>query len=327
MKHDLMLTLYHRMLRIRTVEERIKQEYSERNIRMAVHLSIGQEAVAVGVLSAARPSDGCLSTHRCHAHYLGKGGDLQRMVDELYSLDTGCAHGYGGSMHLFDKQVNLWGSGAIVGGSVPMAVGMGLALKQTGTDNVCVSFAGDGGVDEGVFFESLNLAALLNVPVLFVVENNGYSTITPQALRQAAVDTCAKAHSFGVDSVAVDGNDVVQVHQTSSRLIELMRDDRRPRLIEMKTFRLCAHVGPGSDFGGGRRPEEELEQWTPRDPLRVIAAQIELNLPVHSALLREIQDRVTAEVEAVFESAKQRFEEVNGREKLAAPRPPDPNRV
>lgn len=327
MERDLLLTLYHRMLRIRTVEERIKQEYSSRNIRMAVHLSIGQEAVAVGVLSAAHSSDGCLSTHRCHAHYLGKGGDLQRMVDELYSLDTGCAHGYGGSMHLFDKQVNMWGSGAIVGGSVPMAVGMGLALKQAGTDNICVSFSGDGGVDEGAFFESLNLAALLNVPVLFVVENNGYSTITPQAVRQAAVDVCAKARSFGVDSLVVDGNDVVQAYQTSHHLIEQMRGDRRPRLIEMKTFRLCAHVGPGSDFGDGRRPEEELAQWMPHDPLRVIAAQIEENLPASGALLREIQDQVTAEVKAVFESAKQRFEEANAREQLAAPRPPDPNRV
>ena len=327
MERDLMLTLYHRMLRIRTVEERVKQEYSTRNIRMAVHLSIGQEAVAIGVLSATRFSDGCLSTHRCHAHYLGKGGDLQRMADELYSLDTGCSHGYGGSMHLFDKEAGLWGSGAIVGGSVPMAVGMALALKQAGTDNVCVSFTGDGGVDEGAFFESLNLAALLNVPVLFVVENNGYSTITPQALRQAAVDVCSKARSFGVDSVAVDGNDVLQVYQTSLHLIEQMRADRRPRLIEMKTFRLCAHVGPGSDFGDGRRPEEELAQWTPRDPLRVIVDRIERDIPASSNLLLEIHDQVTAEIGAAFESAKERFDEVNAREKLAAPRPPDPNRV
>ena len=327
MDHDLMLTLYHRMLRIRTVEEHIKNEYPARNIRMAVHLSIGQEAVAVGVLSAGRSSDGCLSTHRCHAHYLGKGGNLQRMIDELYSLDTGCAHGYGGSMHLFDKEVNLWGSGAIVGGSVPMAVGMGLALKQAGTDNICVSFAGDGGVDEGAFFESLNLAALLNVPVLFVVENNGYSTITPQALRQAAVDVCAKARSFGIDSLAVDGNDIVEVYETCHRLIEQMRNDQQPRLVEARTYRLCAHVGPGTDFGSGRRPEEERASWMLRDPLRLFEARIERDVPIGSVRLREIQEQVVEEVGAAFESAKKRFDEVNAREKLAAPRPPDPNRV
>jgi TPP-dependent pyruvate/acetoin dehydrogenase alpha subunit len=327
MGRDLMLMLYQRMYRIRSVEERIKHEYQHRNIRMAVHLSIGQEAVAVGVLAPTRAADCCLSTHRCHAHYLGKQGDLQRMIDELYSLDTGCSHGNGGSMHLFDRQVGMWGSGAIVGGSVPMAVGMGLALKQARTDNVCVSFVGDGGVDEGVFFESLNLAALFNVPVLFVVENNGYSTITSQESRQAAIDVAAKARSFGVDSVSVDGNNVLEVYETCQQVLESIRRDQRPRLIEAVTFRLCAHVGPGTDFGSGRRPEEELERWAPRDPLRLLEQQIEREVRDGVQRLAEIQEQVLAEINGVFETAQRHFNEVNEREKLEAPRPPDPSRV
>jgi TPP-dependent pyruvate/acetoin dehydrogenase alpha subunit len=230
-------------------------------------------------------------------------------------------------MHLFDKQVGMWGSGAIVGGSVPMAVGMGLALKQAQTDNVCISFVGDGGVDEGAFFESLNLAALLNVPVLFVVENNGYSTITPQTLRQATLDVCAKARSFGVDSVSIDGNDVLEVYETCQRTLAAIRHDQRPRLIEAVTFRLCAHVGPGSDFGGGRRPEEELERWLPRDPLRRLEQRVEHEVRDGVQRLHEIQEQVLAEINLVFETTKRHFNEVNEREKLAAPRPPDPSRV
>ncbi len=327
MDRDLLLMLYRRMFRIRNVEERIKHEYQFRNIRMAVHLSIGQEAVAVGVLAPARATDGCLSTHRCHAHYLGKQGDLQRMIDELYSLDTGCSRGYGGSMHLFDKQAGMWGSGAIVGGSVSLAVGMGLALKQARTDDVCIGFVGDGGVDEGAFFESLNLAALLNVPVLFVVENNGYSTITAQELRQAAVDVCAKARSLGVESQSIDGNNVLEVYETCQRVLESIRRDQRPRLIEAVTFRLCAHVGPGSDFGGGRRPEAELERWLPRDPLRLLEQRIEHDVPDSARRLDEIREQVLSEIDVAFETAKRHFDEVNEREKLEAPRPPDPSRV
>jgi 2-oxoisovalerate dehydrogenase E1 component len=204
---------------------------------------------------------------------------------------------------------------------------MGLALKQAQTDNVSISFVGDGGVDEGVFFESLNLAALLNVPVLFIVENNGYSTITSQERRQAAVDVVAKAQSIGVDSVAVDGNNVLEVYETCQQTLESIRRDQRPRLIEAVTFRLCAHVGPGTDFGGGRRPEEELERWIPRDPLRMLEQRIEHEVKDGIQHLHGIQEQVVAEIDLVFETAKRHFDEVNEREKLEAPPPPDPSRV
>jgi len=324
---DTLLMLYRRMFLIRNVEERIKAEYSNRNIRMAVHLSIGQEAVATGVLMATRPTDCCLSTHRCHAHYLGKGGNLQEMVDELFSLETGCSRGYGGSMHLFDKKVNMWGSGAIVGGSIPVAVGMGLALKQARTDDLCVSFMGDGGADEGPFFESLNLAALLNVPVLFVLENNHYSTITPQNRRQAALDTVAKSQALGVEAVSLDGNDVVQVYETCHQVLDHIRASQRPFLIEAVTYRLCAHVGPGSDFGNGRRSEAELAKWLPHEPLGALESRIKQEHLDGAERMSVVQAQVLGEIDAAFESAKRRFDELNARIGLVAPKPPDPSRV
>ena len=321
------LQLYEMMFLIRNVDERIKKEYSSRNIRMAVHLSIGQEAVATGVLMAARRSDCCVSTHRCHAHYLAKGGNLSEMIDEFYSLETGCSRGYGGSMHLFDKKVNMWGSGAIVGGGVPISVGMGLALKQAGTDNVCIGFAGDGGTDEGVFYESLNLAALLRVPILFVVENNGYSTLTPLVKRQASPDVVSKARSFGVDGISVDGNDVIEVYRATQGILDSVRKTCRPFLLEAVTYRLCAHVGPGSDFGAGRRPEAELMEWQTRDPIGLLRKRIEREMPALSLKIAEIEQQVLAKVDTAFEASKSCFEAINARIGLPAPEPPDPSKV
>lgn len=321
------LQLYEMMFLIRSVDERIKKEYSSRNIRMAVHLSIGQEAVATGVLMAARRSDCCVSTHRCHAHYLAKGGNLSKMINELYSLDTGCSRGYGGSMHLFDKKVNMWGSGAIVGGGIPISVGMGLALKQTVSDSICIGFTGDGGTDEGVFYESLNLAALLRVPVLFVVENNGYATLTPQVNRQASPDVVSKARSFGVDGLSIDGNDVVELWGVTQGILDGVRKTCRPFLLEAVTYRLCAHVGPGSDFGVGRRPEAELMEWQSRDPIGLLRKRINLEMPGLSAQIGQIEQEVLAKVDIAFERARRDFEAINARIDLPPPEPPDPSKV
>ena len=319
--------LYERMFLIRGVEERIVQEYSNRNIRMAVHLSIGQEAVATGVLLAARRADCCVSTHRSHAHFLAKGGNLTEMIDELYSLDTGCCHGHGGSMHLFDKKVNLWGSSGIVTGSIPIAVGIGLALKQRGTDNISIGFVGDGGTDEGAFYESLNLAALLKIPVLFVFENNGYSVLTPQAKRQANPDVVSKARSFGVKGISVDGNDVLEVYETARRIIDDMRRNGQPFLLEAITYRLCPHVGPGSDFGNGRRPEEELRAWVKKDPIQRLKVKIQNEYPDLTIQLAKIENQVLERIDRAFEKSKARFAAKNAEVGLVAPKPPSPNQV
>jgi pyruvate dehydrogenase E1 component alpha subunit len=295
---DLLLQLYEMMFLIRSVDERIKEEYSGRNIRMAVHLSIGQEAVATGVLMASRQSDCCISTHRCHAHYLAKGGSLSEMIDEFYSLETGCSRGYGGSMHLFDKKANMWGSGAIVGGGVPISVGMALAL-----------------------------AALLQVPVLFVVENNGYSTLTPQIKRQASPDVVSKARSFGVEGISVDGNDVIEVYRATQLILDRIRKTCRPFLLETITYRLCSHVGPSSDFGAGYRPEAELREWKARDPIISLGQHVKREMPPLYPKIAEIEQQVLARIDAVFDASKSHFEAANARIGLRAPEPPDPSKV
>ena len=294
---------------------------------MAVHLSIGQEAIPTGILLAARKSDCCVSTHRSHAHYLAKGGDLAEMINEFYSLKTGCCHGRGGSMHLFDKKVNLWGSGAIVAGGIPIATGMALALKQQATDDICIGFTGDGGTDEGAFYESLNLAALLTLPVLFVVENNGYSVLTPQAKRQANPDAVATARSFGVESISVDGNDVLEVYETARQIIDEMRRNSQPFLLEAITYRLYPHVGPGSDFGNGGRPEEELLVWMEKEPIQRLKLKIRNQYSDLEPRCAQIEEQVLGRINKAFESAKTRFAIKNAEVGLAAPKPPDPSRV
>lgn len=327
MDDQIVLQLYEMMFLIRSVEERIKKEYTSRNIRMPVHLSIGQEAVAAGVLITARRSDCCLSTHRCHAHYLGKGGNLSEMIDEFYSLEIGCSRGYGGSMHLFDKKVNMWGSSAIVAGVMPISVGIGLALKQAGTDNLCFGFSGDGAADQGVFYESLNMAALLQVPVLFVVENNGYSVLTPQVHRQASPNVVLKARSFGVDGMTVDGNDVIEVYRATQEISEIVRKKYCPFLLEAVTYRLCSHVGPSADFGIGRRPKTELNEWKARDPLGLLRKRIEQEMPNLSPRIVEIEKQVSDKVDRAFQTSEHKFKAINARINLPAPEPPDPSKV
>jgi len=279
------------------------------------------------VLMATRQSDCCVSTHRCHAHYLAKGGDLAAMIDEFYSLESGCSRGLGGSMHLCDVRANMWGSGAIVGGGIPIAVGIGLALKQRDAGNVSIGFSGDGGTDEGSFYESLNLAALLNLPVLFVVENNGYATLTPLAERQKATDIVAKAEAFGVDGFSVDGNDALAVYKATQWILKGIRATSRPFLLEAVTYRMGAHVGPGADFGDGQRPEAERDKWLARDPLALLRAHIAGSVPRIGSRLAEIERGVLAEVDAAFEGSKRRFAAVNTLVGLVAPAPVDARMV
>jgi pyruvate dehydrogenase E1 component alpha subunit len=311
--------LYARMRLIREVEERLRREYASRNIRGPIHLSLGQEAVAAGVLLAARAGDVCVSTHRNHAHYLAKGGSLEGMIDELYGLETGCSGGAAGSMHLFDHRAGMWGSSAIVGGSVPIAVGLALAKKQEGTSDCAIAFSGDGGTDEGSFFESLNLAALLGLPVLFVVEQNELSTNTSFAARQARLDLCAKAEAFGVAVARVDGQDALGVYGVAHALLEAVREEKRPRFLEARTSRLCAHVGPviGPDSPSGPYPDWEAR--VSGEPLRALRARV--------VEPDAIDQDVAARVDRAFERAKAAFEAKNAVMKLVAPPPPNPERV
>ncbi|MFF7095700.1 thiamine pyrophosphate-dependent dehydrogenase E1 component subunit alpha [Streptomyces rubradiris] len=263
------------MVRIRTVEEVLADYYrDEQEMRTPTHFSIGQEATAVGVCSALTVQDLVYSGHRSHAPYLAKGGDLQALVAELYGKQDGCAHGRGGSMHVIDQSVGFAGSAAILGEMISVAVGSAWAFAQAGEARVAVTFFGDGAADEGVFFESLNFAAVHRLPVVFVCENNLYSISSPLAARHAAGTSIhGRAAACGVPSVHVDGNDVFAVHDAARRAVRQAREGGGPVLLELATYRWRAHVGPGDDHDHGYRSLEEIETWKAGCPI-VRAAQV-----------------------------------------------------
>jgi pyruvate dehydrogenase E1 component alpha subunit len=267
--------LYQSMALIRKAEEKIVALYPEQEIRCPTHLSIGQEATAVGVCAALRATDVIYSGHRCHAHYLAKGGDLRAMMAELYGRVTGCARGKGGSMHLVDPAAGAMGASAIVGGSMPLAVGSALAGRLRGRDTVAVAFFGDGATEEGVFHESVSFAALHRLPVLFACENNFYATYSPLPSRQVADNIFERVTPLGVPGVRVDGNDVTAVYRAAAGAVERARRGEGPTLLEMRTYRWRDHVGPNFDIGVGYRAQAELDAWMARDPVAALAQALE----------------------------------------------------
>ena len=257
------------MVRIRRVEETLAQLYPSGEMRTPTHFSIGQEAVAVGVCGALRRDDVVYSGHRCHAHYLAKGGDLHGMVAELYGRETGCARGRGGSVHLNDPDVGVIASSAILGQTMAVAVGTALAFTMDGRDQVAVTFFGDGTVEEGIFHETLNFAVMRQAPVLFVCENNGFSTHTRLEVRQpASVSIHARAASYGMPSRLVDGNDVFAVHAAAREAVAHARRGSGPFFLECTTYRWREHVGPQWDYDKGYRTKAEVDAWIARCPIR-----------------------------------------------------------
>ena len=267
------------MLRIRLVEESIANKYSEQKMRCPTHLSIGQEAIAVGVCSNLTNEDQVLSTHRAHAHYLAKGGCLNSMLAEIYGKVTGCSKGMGGSMHLIDKSVGFMGSTAIVGNTIPVAVGSALAMKIQEKKSIsCICF-GDGATEEGVFYESINFAIIHNLPVLFICENNLYSVYSGLEVRQPKGRKIFEmVRAFGIESIHGDGNNVQQV----SDYVDLARgkilSGNGPQFLEFDTYRWREHCGPNYDNDIGYRKEEEFLEWKKKDPLKDIFENKDLDL-------------------------------------------------
>jgi len=266
--------MYVTMLRIRLFEEQVAGllEQPEPEIRCPCHLCIGEEAVAAGVCASLRPDDYVFSTHRSHGHYIAKGGDLRSLMAEILGRVDGCSRGRGGSMHLADPSIGLPGSSAIVAGTVPVAVGAALAAWIRGTDTVSVAFFGDGATNEGVWYESLNFASLRKLPVLFVCENNLYSTHMHVSSTLADTDISRKASMFDMPGVTVDGNDVLQVYRAARKAIEAARRGEGPTLIEASTYRWRGHVGPNYDIDKGLRSKDELDNWMARCPIKTLAA-------------------------------------------------------
>ena len=269
-----LLELYRQMLRIRTVEEEIANRYGEQKMRCPVHLSIGQEAIAVGVSAALGPGDQAVSTHRCHAHYIAKGGDVVSMLSELMGKATGCCGGRGGSMHLFDLKAGLLLSLPIVAASIPVGVGAALSFKQEKKPNVAVIYLGDASLEEGVYHESANFAALKKLPAIFVCENNLYSVYTNLQDRQPPRPLTDLGRAHGMPTAHIDGNDVAAVYRTAVAAVARARSGNGPTFILADTYRWREHCGPNYDNDFGYRTVAEFNEWRDRDPIARLRSEL-----------------------------------------------------
>ncbi|GII78497.1 pyruvate dehydrogenase E1 component subunit alpha [Sphaerisporangium rufum] len=287
--------MYGTMALIRRFEQAAYRGYEQGEVHGTVHVGIGQEAVAVGMIGALRETDSVLSHHRGHAHALAKGVPPERLMAELYGRSDGVSRGKGGSMHATDLRRGFLGTMAIVGSSIPVATGVALANKVRGRDDVCVAFFGDGAVNQGVLYESLNLAALWRLPVIFVCENNSYAITTAVGDATAGPGVAARAEAFGVQAETIDGQDVLAVREAAERMIEGARAGR-PALVECLTYRFMGH-SRGDPAHGVYRDKEEVELWQRRDPLRVLAEHAGLGDDLAAELTAEARERVRAAVE------------------------------
>ena len=291
--------LYESLYRIRRVEEEVARVYPTDKIKSPVHLSIGQEAVSVGVCEALEPQDIAFGTYRSHALYLAKGGDLKRMIAELYGKDTGAARGKGGSMHLIDRAVGVMGTSAVVGTTIANAVGYAYALKYRRQKKLVVSFMGDGAVDEGVFHESMNFAALKALPIIFICENNYYAIHTHQRLRQPQSNIWERAQAYGMVSERIEGNDVLKIYERVKAAADTLRSGTPgPFFFECMTYRWKEHVGPNEDYNLGYRPRSEAEPWMQDDQVPRIGAL----LP--AATRQSIEAAAEAEIREAFAFAE-----------------------
>lgn len=281
--------LFYQALRIRLVEERVIELYPSDKIQSPVHLSIGQEAVAVGACQSLKPTDPLFCSYRSHAFYLAKGGNLREMFAELCGKITGCCQGKGGSMHLAAPEVGLMGASAVVASTIPHAVGAALAAKLRKSSQVIVAAFGDGATDEGVYHESLNFAALHKLPVIFLCENNGLAVHSKISDRHS-FQILEHASSYGIPTTHLsDGYDFMKVHEVFSGIVADVRASQFPHLIEIGTYRHKEHVGVGEDYEAGYRSREELDRWKSKDPL---IFEQKLVAKYHPPILDEIDDAV-----------------------------------
>jgi len=267
---NILVSLYEIMLKIRKTEELIADLVSRKKILCPCHLYVGQEAIAGGVCANLGSEDYVFSTHRSHGHYLAKGGDTKALLAELFGKVGGCSKGRGGSMHLSAPSIGFPGSSAIVAGTISLAIGAGLAFSLQETKKVSVVFFGDGATNEGVFYESLNFAALRKLPVVFVCENNLYCTHMHISKCLAEVSIFGKAKAFNLSSVQVDGNNVTEIYRVAGDAIRDARNGLGPVLIECLTYRWLGHVGFHDDINKGLRSKEELNYWMRRCPIKIL---------------------------------------------------------
>lgn len=300
LKEQMMHEQFYRSLYlIRRTEEEVAKVYPTDKIKSPVHLSIGQEAVSVGVCEALKPQDVVFGTYRSHALYLAKGGDLKKMIAELYGKATGSAKGKGGSMHLIDLGAHVLGTSAVVGTTIANAIGYAYALKIRRKDAIVVSFMGDGATDEGVFHESLNFAALKALPMIFICENNSYAIHTHQRLRQARTQITERVRAYGIHAERIEDNDVLKIYERVKQAADALRSGQPgPYFFECMTYRWKEHVGPNEDYHLGYRTKEEAEPWIKNDQVPKIGALVD------PAKRKEIEAGVEADVREAFAFAE-----------------------
>ncbi len=299
-----LLTLYERMLLIRRMEERLRADAAAGNLPGAVHLYIGQEAIATGVCAQLRETDLITSTHRGHGHFLAKGGDPKAMMAEIWAKRTGICKGMGGSMHVADFSKGILGANGIVGGGFAIATGAALASKLTHDTRVSVAFFGDGAANQGVFMECLNVSSLWKLPLVLVCEHNQFSEFTPSATITSG-DIADRARAFKISTAVVDGNDVVAVWEAAGEAIERARRGEGPCFIEAHTYRIQGHLEAEDLFlaGGKYREKQEIDEWRKRDPLERQQQRL-LAAGVRAEELQAIDARIAETVEQAVQFAR-----------------------
>lgn len=293
-------SLYRSLYRIRRVEEEIIRLYPSDRIKSPVHLSIGQEPVSVGICSVLEPTDVVFGTYRGHALYLAKGGDLNAMMAELYGKADGSARGKAGSMHLIDLSVGMMGTSAIVATTIPQAVGYALAIKMRKQNAVVIVVFGDGATDEGVYHESLNFAALKQLPVLFVCENNGYAIYSPTRDRMPDANFCERAESYRIPSQRIETGTTLDIRQAAADAVAKIRGGQGPQFLECLTARWRDHVGPDEDRIWNYRSNAELDDWIARDDVARMAKR--LNADRQNAIEAEVEAEIAAAIAFAEES-------------------------
>ena len=282
------------MMLIRRFEEKCVELYQQEKIRGFLHVYIGEEAVAVGVMQCLGSEDAVVATYREHGHALARGVAAGPIMAEMYGKRDGCSRGRGGSMHLFDAATRFYGGNAIVGGGLPLAVGLALADRMQGRRSVTACFFGEGAVAEGEFHESLNLAALWRLPVLFVCENNLYAMGTALSLSESETDIRRKAESYRIAAAAVDGMDVVAVEAAALKAVSAIRAGEGPQLVECRTYRFRAHSMFDPEL---YRDKAEVEAWKARDPIRRFADWLNAMGTLHPGEMEELERTIAAEVD------------------------------
>lgn len=323
LSNEKMLEFYRTMTTIRMFEERIVDLYARGEVPGLAHLYIGEEAVATGVCAALERNDYITSTHRGHGHVIAKGAELGPMMAELFGKQTGYCKGKGGSMHIADIDIGILGANGIAGGGLPIAVGAAWSSKWRQSKQVAVCFFGDGSSNNGTFHESLNLASVHNLPVVFVCENNEFGISVCQAKHQAIRDVASRAAAYDMPGVIVDGNDIQEVYSAATKAIRRARTGEGPTLIECKTYRWRGHHEGDPNQGTRYRSKEEIEEWKKKCPIAKIEHQIlKNNMASKDALKqvdKEIEELINQSVnfakESDFPSVNEMYEDiyVNGR--------------